>query len=42
MMVDHDLTKYWNELVTSLKALIIWFIKPRVIAPAAIVGINSI
>ena len=42
MIVDQDRTKYWNELVTSLKALIIWFIIPKVIAPAAIVGISSI
>ena len=40
IMVDQDLTKYWNELVTSLNALIIWFIMPRVIVPNAIVGMR--
>ena len=40
IMVHHDLTKYWNELVTSLNALIIWFIMPRVIVPNAIVGMR--
>lgn len=40
IMVVHEFTRYWNELLTWLNAVKICCKMPKVIAPAAMDGIN--